>query len=178
MKVNCENSSGLLISFLIGMVTLMLMHLWPSLSEHAFAQESKDPLVEHLEFLGYECTRAEQGIRAAHPSKIHLYITFYQGGVRIQTGFPGLDPLTDTGSRFKVLNTLNKEMRVARFYWSEKGHLFGTAWMPGLYEKSRFALFMEAWDQDTLSLRQAYEHLKPFLKPDSQKDKTAEETTS
>ena len=36
-------------------------------------------------------------------------------------------------------------------------------WMPGRYEKTRFALFMEAWDHDTALLRQSYDQLKPFL---------------
>jgi hypothetical protein len=124
---------------------------------------SKDPLIEHLEFLGYECDLVEAGIRAKHPSKIHLYITYSFGGIRLQTGFPGKSPHSDVGSRYLVTNALMKRFSVIQLFWSEDGSLFAMGWMPGLYEKARFALFMEAWDHDTGLLRQTYDQLKPFL---------------
>ena len=164
-------SRGFELTYLLAVGILGLCVL--PLSLQASEQETKDPLIEHLEFLGYECDFVKQGIRAKHSSKIHLYITYYQGGIRMQTGFPGKDPIMDTGSRFEVLNVLNKKMRVGRFYWSENGHLFGTAWMPGLYDKSRFAVFMEAWDHDTKALRQAYDQLKPYLKEDNSSRESA-----
>ena len=125
---------------------------------------AKDPLIEHLEFLGYECDVVEAGIRARHLSKIHLYISYAFGGIRIQTGFPGTSPHSDVGSRYLVTNALIKRFSVGQIYWSDKGNLFVIAWMPGKYEKTRFALFMEAWDHDADVLRGAYKQLKPFLK--------------
>jgi hypothetical protein len=56
-----------------------------------------------------------------------------------------------------------KQFSVIQLFWSEEGSLFAMGWMPGLYEKARFALFMEAWDHDTALLRQTYDQLKPFL---------------
>jgi len=124
----------------------------------------KEPILEHLEFLGYECDRVEAGIRAKHLSKIHLYVTYAFGGIRVQTGFPGKPPYSDVGSRFKITNALGKQLSVMQVYWSDEGNLFAMAWMPGRYEKARFALFMEAWDHDAALLRQSYDLLKPFLK--------------
>ena len=131
---------------------------------HAESATPKEPIIEHLEFLGYECDRVEAGIRAKHLSKIHLYITYAFGGIRIQTGFPGKPAYSDVGSRYQVTNALGKQLSVVQLYWSDEGNLFAMAWMPGRYEKSRFALFMEAWDHDASLLRQTYEQLKPFLK--------------
>ena len=131
---------------------------------HAEPVSTKDPLIEHLEFLGYECDLVEAGIRAKHSSKIHLYITYAFGGIRIQTGFPGKSPHSDVGSRYRVTNALMKRFSVIQLFWSEDGSLFAMSWMPGMYEKTRFALFMEAWDHDTALLRQTYDQLKPFLK--------------
>ncbi len=122
-----------------------------------------DPLIEHLEFLGYQCDLVEKGIRAQHHAKIHLYITYFQGGIRLQTGFPGKKKEASGLARYEVLNTLNKANQVARFYWSTTGNLFGMAWMPGLYDRSRFSAFLEAWEHDTQNLRNAYEHLRPYL---------------
>ena len=166
MELNGAIRQGAYQTVLMTMILLGIVVI--PLTPQASAQETKDPLIEHLEFLGYTCDLVEQGIRAKHSSKIPLFITYYKGGIRVQTGFPGKDPTADdVQSRFEVLNTLNKETRVTRFYWSKDGHLFGNAWMPGLYEKSRFATFLEAWEHDTKTLREAYEHLRPYLKEDN-----------
>ena len=127
----------------------------------------QDPLIQHLEFLGYQCDQVEQGIRAKHVSKIHIYITFYNGGIRFQTGFPGKALEGSGEARYGVSNRLAKQMKALQVYWSEDGNLFAMAWMPGAYDKSRFAVFMDAWEQDTALLRQSYEELKPFLKEEA-----------
>ncbi len=137
--------------------------LLTSISGYAESLSSQEPLIEHLEFLGYECDQVEAGLRAKHPSKIHLYITNAFGGIRMQTGFPGKPPHLDVGSRYLVTNALGKQLSVMQVYWSDEGNLFAMAWMPGMYEKSRVALFMEAWDRDATILRQSYDQLKPFL---------------
>ncbi len=131
---------------------------------HAEVDSTNDPVIEHLEFLGYECDLIESGIRARHSSKIHLFITNAFGGIRMQTGFPGNSPHTDVGSRYRVTNALMNRFSVMQIFWSEDGSLFAMAWMPGRYEKGRFAIFMEAWDRDIALLRQTYNELKPFLK--------------
>ena len=136
--------------------------LVPSLG-YPESPSSTEPIIEHLEFLGYECDQVEAGIRAKHPSKIHLYITYAFGGIRIQTGFPGKPSHADVGSRYLVTNALGKQLSVMQVYWSDEGNLFAMAWMPGMYEKSRLAVFMEAWDHDATLLRQTYDQLKPFL---------------
>lgn len=143
------------------MLTLSMM-LSPNIS---LGKENKltDPLIEHLEFLGYQCDLVAKGIRAQHHSKIHLYITYFQGGIRLQTGFPGKKKEASGLAKYEVLNTLNKANQVARFYWSATGNLFGIAWMPGSYDRSRFSTFLEAWEHDTENLRNAYEHVKPYL---------------
>lgn len=129
----------------------------------ADSETVKDPLVEHLEFIGYQCDQVEQGIRAKHASKIHIYITFYNGGIRLQTGFPGKPMEGNVEARYRVSNRLIKHMKALQVYWSEDGNLFAMAWMPGTYEKARFSAFIEAWEQDTALLRQSYDELKPFL---------------
>lgn len=151
----------------LAVVLWALFFLWMCSGVHAETLSPKDPLVEHLEFLGYECNQVEAGIQAKHFSKIHLYITYAFGGIRVQTGFPGKPPHSDVQSRYKVTNALGKQLSVMQMYWSEEGNLFGMAWMPGMYEKARFAVFMEAWDHDSALLRQTYENLKPFLKEQS-----------
>ncbi len=149
------------------LIRIVMMAVLIGMSTTAGFAEStspKDPLIEHLEFLGYECDLVEAGIRAKHFSKIHVYITYAYGGIRFQTGFPGNPPYSDVGSRYKVTNGLIKHLSVMRVYWSEDGNLFAMGWMPGTYDKARFAVFMESWERDTNVLRKSYSDLKPFLK--------------
>ncbi len=142
-----------------GSLLCLLTYSWG----YAESSPPKEAIIEHLEFLGYECDQVDAGIRAKHPSKIHVYVTYAFGGIRMQTGFPGKSPHSDVGSRYLVTNALGKQLSVMQVYWSDEGNLFAMAWMPGMYEKARLALFMEAWDHDAILLRQSYDQLKPFL---------------
>ena len=60
--------------------------------------------------------------------------------------------------------TPRQQAWAARFFWSGDWHLLVDAWMPGLYDKARFAAFLEAWEHDIQVLREAYPELKAFLK--------------
>jgi hypothetical protein len=133
------------------------------LSQALSGEAPQDPIISHLEFLGYACDLLEGGIRARHPSKAQLFVTQVRGGIRMQTGFRGTGDKLNEAARFVVLNATNARMRVARVYWTSEGHLVMDAWIPGEYEKPRFASFMEAWDGDIQVLRDSYQELKPYL---------------
>ncbi len=127
------------------------------------ADTPADPVVSHLEYLGYRCDSVEQGIRAQHNSKLPFVVSSARGGILLQTGFPGKSDSAEASKRFTVLNTVNAKMHIARGFWTQEGDLFVKAWMPGLYDKLRFAAFIEAWEQDLKLLREAGPELSPFL---------------
>lgn len=104
-----------------GLVMSLMLSVAPSL--YAESSGTKEPLIEHLEFLGYECDVIEAGIRAKHISKIHLFITNAYGGIRIQTGFPGKMPRQDEPSRYVITNALMRQLAVVQLYWSDEGSL-------------------------------------------------------
>ncbi|MBI4001484.1 MAG: hypothetical protein HY348_06845 [Nitrospira defluvii] len=122
-----------------------------------------DPVVSHLEYLGYRCDVVEEGIRAQHNSKLPFVVSSARGGILLQTGFPGKKDPPEASKRFIVLNMVNARMQVARGFWTREGDLFVNAWMPGLYDKLRFAAYLEAWEQDLKILREAAPDLSPFL---------------
>ena len=80
-----------------------------------------------------------------------------------QTGFPGKGDHKEDLPRLTIIQDLNKKAWIARFYWTSDGNLFVEAWMPGLYEKTRFATFHEAWEHDIQILRDTYPTLKAYL---------------
>jgi hypothetical protein len=127
------------------------------------ADQNNELVIAHLEFLGYTCDVVEQGIRARHHSKIHLLVSHMHGGLLLQTGFPGKPTAGDDSPRYATLNAVNSRTRIARSFWTPEGHLLVIAWLPGGYEKLRFAAFMEAWEQDAQTLRGFSQELKPYL---------------
>lgn len=133
-------------------------------SEVSWAKSpSKDPVVSHLEYLGYECDVLEEGIRARHDSKLPVIVQYFRGGIKVQTGFRGTELKKNEISRFTTTNFLSASTRIAHLYWNQDGHLFMDAWMPGLYEKTRFSVFMEAWEEDAQNIRANAKELEPYL---------------
>jgi hypothetical protein len=128
------------------------------------AESAYDPILAHLEYLGYQCDMVEQGLRARHSSKLHIVVSYHKGGILLQTAFPGKADEQDMTKRHAVANGINLRTQVSHAAWTNEGHLFMSGWMPGLYDKTRFALFMEAWERDSQVLRDAASDLKPYLK--------------
>lgn len=141
-------------AFLVSCLSTVLVH----------AESAYDPIVAHLEFLGYQSDLVEQGIRARHQTKIHFIVSYSKGGLLLQTGFPGKPSTGDEAKRFSAANTFNGRAQVARVFWTTDGHLFMSAWMPGLYDKLRFVQFVEAWEKDADILREVATDLKPYLR--------------
>jgi len=133
-------------------------------NQEAAADSAYDPIMAHLDFLGYQSDVVEQGIRARHSSKLHVVVSYQKGGILVQTAFPGKSAEQDVPKRHAVANGVNLRTQVSRAVWTPEGHLFMSAWMPGLYDKTRFALFMEAWERDSQVLRDVASDLKPYLK--------------
>jgi hypothetical protein len=146
------------IYLLVASISLLL---WAITGTHA--ESAYDPIVAHLEFLGYQSDTVDQGIRARHRTKIHLIVSYSKGGILLQTGFPGKGSANDEVKRFSALNTFNSRAQVARAFWTPDGHLFVTAWAPGLYDKLRFAQLLEAWEKDIELLREVAVELKSYL---------------
>lgn len=144
----------LLCALLVPCLSTVLLH----------AESAYDPIVAHLEFLGYQSDLVEQGIRARHQTKIHFIVSYSKGGLLLQTGFPGKPSTGDEAKRFSAANTFNGRAQVARSFWTTDGHFFMSAWMPGLYDKMRFAQFVEAWEKDADILREVATDLKPYLR--------------
>jgi hypothetical protein len=146
------------------MYVVVLVLGWLAAPGILLADSAYDPIVSHLDFLGYHSDMVEQGVRSRHSSKLHIVVSYHKGGIVVQTAFPGKGTEDDLPKRHRIVNDLNLRTQVSHAAWTKEGHLFMSAWMPGLYDKNRFALFMEAWERDTQMLREVASDLKPYLK--------------
>jgi hypothetical protein len=61
------------------------MAMWAS--SPARADSAYDPIIAHLDFLGYQSDVVDQGVRARHSSKLHIVVSYQKGGILVQTAF-------------------------------------------------------------------------------------------
>jgi len=104
-------------------------------------------IVEHLEFLGYKVTSGEDKIEVSHPVFLNFVLRNYRGGLLISTYFIATEYGKANRSEFvEFANDLNKEAAASRFYIDKDGDLAIEAYYPGEYEKTRFGLFLDAFN--------------------------------
>lgn len=117
-----------------------------------------DEISTHLEFLGYEVNQGDANLTATNNAKLDVLLQGYQGGVLMQSF------LSSKGRKEDLLpmaNLLNTGAAVTRFYVDSDGDLVIEAWTPGDYDKERFAIFLDAWEADTVG--QFRTHSEEFL---------------
>jgi len=136
-------------------------------------KQAKELIISHLEFLGYECDPMKQGVKVTHSSKIGFLLVPLKDGIMVQSAFAGIESqsssethdLSDPDlSRLTLINDLNRQASVSRFFWADTGELVIRASMLGKYDKRRFSTFMQAWEKDGHTLGQNYQGLRPYLK--------------
>ncbi len=117
----------------------------------------------HLEFLGYTCQTkpGESGPRLSCKTKesvpdMHIQrkgagylITFY----RIATD----EGRKNEKGMLSLVNRLNSDAMLARFYRDEAGDLIMEAYYPGSYSKDSFTSFVSAFHDDWKRLTQKFE---------------------
>jgi hypothetical protein len=110
--------------------------------------------IAHLRRLGYEIKMQEDVIVAKHPWLLTIMLEELCAGVLLASLWRvGSAAREDRTGYLEFVNSLNEEAIVARVYAdrANSGLLF-QAWFPGTYEESRFSLFLEAWNHDTIQL--------------------------
>ena len=133
-------------------ILVLLGILLPPPASAQLAETAED-IRTHLEFLGYEVTVEEDNVTATHDSKLNVYMRDYQGGLLVQSY---LLVVSNEEEALPTANLLNTGAAATRFYVDSDGDIAVEAWLPGGYEKARFAAFLEAWDADTMGQFRTY----------------------
>ncbi len=128
--------------------------------------KTMEEISTHLQFLGYEALPKEGFTIFKNPKKINFVVKPYKSGFLTQAIFSCTDSAkSDVAGYLRVLNTLNQNASVARFYADTDSDLIAEAWYPDMYAKDKFASFMECWDSDSNALiLQNFEDLKKYMK--------------
>jgi len=127
--------------------------------------EDSSDVVRHLEFIGYDVSMNSERISAKHPENPNILIKKYQGGMLV-VAFYGSN---DNGKRNRdkliaLVNELNSEAVVARYYIDKDGDMGVEGYYPGKYNKNSFSTFIEKYNLVTKQLVGKLEELKNYFK--------------
>jgi hypothetical protein len=152
-----------------GWAMLLCIMLFVFCGGQAFSEtrNSNETIIQHLEFLGYQCENLDQGIKAIHPSKLGFVLIVLKDGLMAQSALASNQAQGDSAkgeAKLSAVNTLNKESTISRFFWADSGELVMRASIFGAYDKGRFYTFMEAWEKDGQAIGKHYDVLKAYLK--------------
>jgi hypothetical protein len=78
----------------------------------------------------------------------------YKGGLLFTAYLTGSDYAKkgrNQAEYLKIVNALNQAASVARFYVDDDQDLVMEAMWPGDYDRSRFGVFMDLWETDTMA---------------------------
>ena len=118
----------------------------------------------HLEFLGYDVSEKKKALQAKHGTYLNVWMKSYQKGVLVIGYFGRADKSKDDEAGFhKMINDLNKGASAARFYEDKDGDLAIEAWYPGEYDRVRFGVFMDSFNQTRAQL-QKESRLETYVK--------------
>jgi len=106
-------------------------------------------IVDHLKFMGYQVTVGEDQdkIEVTHPVHLNFLLRPFRGGLLISTYFIATEYGKANRAEFvEFANELNVEAAAARYYIDKDGDLAIEGYYPGDYDKSRFQVFLDAFN--------------------------------
>ncbi len=108
-----------------------------------------EQMTTHLEFLGYEVSRDGDLTKARHPRRFNMVVRPLAGGVLFTAIFGASDNATrDRLGYLEMINALNANAGIARFYADKDADLFIEAWHPDYYDRADFGVFLEKLERD------------------------------
>jgi len=148
---------------LIRKTSLLLLLIF---SASLYAQTSEaDSVMRHLEFLGYKCASAKGKISVTHAERLSFDLVKFRGGLLFKSWF-GKNGKTqkDSEKYTALINVLNSESGVCRYYADNEGDLIIEGWYPLPYSKDGFATFLETWEKDfSTSMQKHFTELSVFI---------------
>ena len=109
-----------------------------------------DQINSHLEFLGYEIIKGENGAMAAkHKSHFNLLYREFGYGILFSAFFS----TNANGKHYRAnvlerINSFNTAARVCHAYIDKDGDLTVEAYIPAVYDKGAFGTFVETFNSD------------------------------
>ena len=147
-----------------GTALLVVLLVWVAAVAVASPPENASDIIRHLEFMGYDTSMDSDGIEAKHTKYLNFFLKTYQGGILFRTFFTASDYGREHRSEwFELINKLNADSTASRYYIDEDGDLILEAYYPGVYEKQRFGVFVDAFNVELEHLKEVWDDLKKYV---------------
>ena len=115
--------------------------------------DEADRYEEHLEFLGYRMSRADDIIVAKHETYVAtINLRRQQNGVLMYAFFSLSEEGMEDDNRLDVLEMVNRmstDALATRFFITRDDTFAVEAWYQGPYDRQRFGQFLDQWHRDT-----------------------------
>jgi hypothetical protein len=109
-------------------------------------------ITRDLELMGY---KVEQGEKVLYVKRSNdsMKITKHRSGLLVVVSFGGSDvSRSHRGEFLEFVNRLNADAVALRVYISKDGNVHFEGWFADEYERVRFGVFLEAWNNDVKRL--------------------------
>lgn len=119
------------------------------------AQQLLKQIAEHLEYLGYSVEMSSAStVIARSTTKFNVRVRMFRSGFLFQSLIAMDKELVekDVLAYFTLINKLNAQAGLLRFYDDEYSSLYCEYWHPGTYEKTTFGAFVELFNADIQGL--------------------------
>ena len=102
----------------------------------------------HLEFAGYTVEVTDKRVTARHAAKYNFALYKLRGGVLAQAFITGKPKVKeDRPACLEMVNRVNARTSSVRAYIDKEGDVALEAWYQPPYDKNRFALFLDIFDE-------------------------------
>jgi hypothetical protein len=126
-------------------------------------QAALNGFTTHLRFLGYDVKVDDEVVIANHPNKADILLFVYSNGTMLKSLFrANPDNALARPGYLELINSLNRQSLVTRYYADNDGDLMFEAFFSSGYSQTEFARFLDLWDTDFQSMIDT-ENLESFL---------------
>jgi hypothetical protein len=146
---------------------VLAVFLFAPVAARAEVFDKAGELSQHLEFLGYTVTEEPENDRivAKHQRNYNFTVKSFRGGLLLTTFLTMNTPLgADRERVLEVVNKLNADAEVVRYYLDSDEDLAIEGWFPGAYDKTDFGLFLENYNHINDQLSGLSDEEKAFFK--------------
>ncbi|MBL7032506.1 MAG: hypothetical protein ISR91_00010 [Candidatus Delongbacteria bacterium] len=144
---------------------LILIMTLSAVIVNAGLPDKADDVTTHLEFMGYTVENNDDDyLKARHDSHLNMILKKFRGGILLKAYMTGSSyAVTHYDDFCELVNELNLNASAARYYIDSDIDLVVEGYYPGVYDRTSFGIYMEAFNLAEKELADKYDDLDRFL---------------
>lgn len=131
-------------SIMAPIILCAALWLFPGSLENEIA----DSVLNHLQFLGYTIREGDERTVALVENEADIYIEDFRGGLLFFTYYP-LNRAVDRNDLLEIIDLLNSNAVISRYYLDDNYNLRIEFWFPSLYDRQVFGRIFNLWQEES-----------------------------